>query len=262
MTNLMQNEQLDGGEFFLDNYSDVGIILIHGFTATTVEVKPLAEALAAVGYDVFAPLLPGHNTTPQDLNDKIWQDWIDYVDPFVNQFLSQYKYVFIGGESLGGLISCYLGSKYQQIDGLLLYSPALIVKNLFLSRYIRYFRKYIPKGSSSDDDNPKEGEFPWKGYRVNPSKAAYQLYLLQQEVKKRLKTIHQPVVIFRGALDHTIDPAGIDLIYTHIGSSLKEVFDLLQSGHCLILENEHDFVYKQSIRFIRRFSHPESDEIS
>ncbi len=253
MINFMQNEMLDGGEFYIENNSDIGIILVHGFTATPVEVKPLANALAYEGYSVFAPLLPGHNTTPDDLNNTVWQDWIDYVDPIVDDFLHKYKSVFIGGESLGAIIACYLASKYTKLNGILLYSPALIVKNLFLSRYMRFFKKYIHKSSASEDDSQIDGIFPWKGYRVNPSRAAFQLFLLQQEVKKRLSQIDQPMLIFRGLQDKTIDQAGIDWIINHVSSTSKEVFDLLQSGHCLILEKEHDFVFKQSIKFIKQY---------
>jgi alpha-beta hydrolase superfamily lysophospholipase len=39
-------------------------LLIHGFTGTPWDVRPLGEALSAAGISVQAPRLPGHGTTP------------------------------------------------------------------------------------------------------------------------------------------------------------------------------------------------------
>ena len=66
LNNYMKNPQLDGEDFFVQGNS-TGILLIHGFTATTTEVRLLAENLHHVGFTVAGPLLPGHGTHPEDL---------------------------------------------------------------------------------------------------------------------------------------------------------------------------------------------------
>jgi len=58
---------LDGSSFQLPG-NRTGFVLLHGFTATTTEVKPLAERLHHEGYTISAPLLPGHDSHPDDLN--------------------------------------------------------------------------------------------------------------------------------------------------------------------------------------------------
>ena len=64
---FIKNPQLDGNPFFYKG-NKVGFLLIHGFTATTTEVRLLADKLHKDGYTVSAPLLPGHMTTPEDMN--------------------------------------------------------------------------------------------------------------------------------------------------------------------------------------------------
>ncbi len=252
MNGWMQNEKLEGGDFFLKSRSDVLIILLHGFTATTVEVRPLAEALHLQGISVAAPLLPGHNTTPEDLNSRKWYEWTNTVSKLLDTHSGSYSHIFIGGESMGGLVTLYLASKFPQIKGLLLYSPAISIKNIHLSGMIRFFKKFIAKRNFEPDDIVKEGEFPWKGYRVNPTSAAYQVYKLQKEVRKRLALIHQPTIIFQGKLDTTIDASGARLIYSEISSLNKELIILENSGHCVVLEKEHKFVFEKSIEFINK----------
>lgn len=60
--NYMINPELDGSSITWQG-GKTGFLLLHGFTATTAEVRPLGEALHAAGHTVSAPLLPGHGTT-------------------------------------------------------------------------------------------------------------------------------------------------------------------------------------------------------
>ena len=41
----------------------VGVLLSHGFTGSPVSMRPWGEHLAAAGYAVEVPRLPGHGTT-------------------------------------------------------------------------------------------------------------------------------------------------------------------------------------------------------
>ena len=51
------------------------MLVLHGFTGSPVSVRPWAQALADDGLTVRLPLLPGHGTRWQDLNDTRWTDW-------------------------------------------------------------------------------------------------------------------------------------------------------------------------------------------
>src|SRR5512143_863129 len=57
-------------------YVDVrAALLIHGFTGTPYEVRPLAEHLAGRGLEVATPVLPGHGQDAAALNRTTWRDW-------------------------------------------------------------------------------------------------------------------------------------------------------------------------------------------
>lgn len=42
-----------------DAINDAGVLLLHGFTGSPAELRPLGEFLSRQGYAAAAPLLPG-----------------------------------------------------------------------------------------------------------------------------------------------------------------------------------------------------------
>jgi len=245
---LFQNPDLDGGPFFLSG-NETGVLLIHGFTATTVEVRLIGELFNQKGYTVSAPLLPGHNTTPADLNNTSKEQWKTAVEAAFLQLNEKCSRIYVCGESLGGLLTLYLVSQHKEIAGIALFAPALKVPGMYLTPILKYFIKYQPKKGSGKDDY-----LPWKGYRVNPIVAASQVYQLQREVKKLLPTIQTPTLIFQGAKDQTIDPLSSELVYQNIGSEQKEFIYLEKSGHCILLDREYKFVFDKTEQFFNKSS--------
>ena len=79
---IYQHPELDGKDFLLSGSTDkdIGFLFIHGFTATTVEVRQIANHFHSLGYTVTGPLLPGHGTSPEDMNKQSLSDWLDCVE--------------------------------------------------------------------------------------------------------------------------------------------------------------------------------------
>lgn len=248
---LIMNPDLNGCTFSLNGTNGICVILIHGFTATTVEVRPIAEYLNHEGFSVNAPLLPGHGTSPEDLNRQTWKNWVDTVVEIYRQCKIDHEKIFIGGESMGGVITCYLAALFPEIKGIMLYAPAIKVEKLGYSKYIRFFRKLIPKNNNKEVQ--EKDVFPWQGYKVNPTRAAYQLYLLQKNTLKILSKINQPVIIFQGKLDKTISQEGPMLIYNNIQSTNKELVLLENSQHCVLLGKDFKYLARKTHDFIKNF---------
>ena len=60
---------LDPSEFVL-TAGPIGVLLIHGFPGSPVEMRLIGEYLNEREMTVLAPLLPGHGTTPEDLYQR------------------------------------------------------------------------------------------------------------------------------------------------------------------------------------------------
>lgn len=232
---IFQNPHLNGNTRFLEGHESTGFLLIHGFTATTVEVSMLGMYFFKKGYPVLMPLLPGHGTSPEDLNTKNYQDWIDSVESAYADLSSRVDHIIVGGESMGAVLALHLGALHADIMALLLYSPALHVPMLKKYRWLRWVRPIINKGNYDE-------QMPWQGYTVYPLKAANEFFKLQCKVKKELSDINTPLLIFHGHYDRTIDPIVSDQIFSNVSSINKKIIRMKNSGHVMLLDREFDMI--------------------
>ncbi len=243
MASVLQHPDLDGSSFFWPA-GEVGVLLLHGLTATTVEVRSIGKILHQNGYSVAGPLLPGHGTTPEELSRTTWQDWLSCARDAYQGLNLKCSTIFVGGESMGGLLALMLARQYPEIAGIMLYAPALHVRHLQWARWLALVRPYPPKRRGG-------GDMSWQGYQVNSLRAAAQLYRLQRQVLLRLPYIHTPALIVQGLLDQTIDPQSAQMVYDRIGSTRKELFWLEHSTHVLILDRELDLAARYTLDFLQ-----------
>jgi carboxylesterase len=176
-----------------------------------------------------------------------WKDWTNTVEKAYQDLARQYSRVFVGGESLGGLLALYLAERYERIAGNLLYAPALKLRGVWRARFIAPFIKTIPKSHSGADP---AGHLPWQGYTVLSVPAVNQLRIFQNLVSKELSSIRQPTMIFHGKLDLRIAPRSSQFLYKRISAEKKELILLETTGHTILLDVEREFVYQKTLDFI------------
>lgn len=248
---LIQNPQLEGGSFYWEG-GPVGVLLCHGFTATTTEVRLVGRFLHERGYTVAGPLLPGHGTTPQEMNRCRWEDWFAALESAYRELAARCERVFVGGESMGGALALYLASRHPEIAGLLAYAPALGVASsrrdkafVRLSSVWLSYRHKTPGLPSSSDAY-------WQGYVVHPLRAVGQLLRLQRALRARLPLVRQPLLVVQGRLDRTVDLEAVERFYRCSPAAPKEFYWMGGSGHCVVLEHEWPLVAHITQRFIER----------
>jgi carboxylesterase len=245
---LIYNPQLEGDPFLWEG-GPTGVLLIHGYTATTAEVRPLARILHEQGYTVTGPLLPGHNTRPEDANRYRWRDWMQAVEESYRQLAARCQRVVVGGESAGALLALYLASERPEVAAVLAYAPALKLRmskmQTALIHMLAPFVSYIRKKEIGDDPF-------WQGYTVYPLKGARELLHLQRQVGSRLAHINQPILIVQGRLDASVDPSAAETVHREVRSAVKEIHWLPNSQHCVIIDRERERVNQITLDFIRR----------
>jgi carboxylesterase len=245
---MPQPDHLDPSAFAAAG-GPVGALLIHGFTGSAAETRPMGEYLAAQGLTVHCPLLPGHGTTPEDLIRIHRQAWIDEVESALQDLQSDCTTVFVGGLSLGSLLTLWLGGQHPEIAGLIPMAPAVKVKNWLmpLTLALRYVVKYNPFGAIADDDlgDPEAIQRSWF-YDDLPMWGAAEVYLLQRQVRRALPTIRQPILIYQGRLDAQLDPLAAQIVHDGVSSTDRTVVWLENSGHNLLIDGERESVWAQT----------------
>ena len=231
----------------------VGILLIHGFTGSVAETRPMGLYLAERGLTVRCPLLPGHGTQPQDLTRIRWQAWADEVESALHELQATCSSVFVGGQSLGSLLTLWLGARHDGIAGLIPMSPAISMQNWILpfTLVLRYLFKYNPLGPMGEGDlgDPQAVERVWC-YDETPLWGASQVYLLQREVRRALPQIRQPVLIVQGRRDAHVAPQAAEQVYEGVASTDRTVVWLEHSGHNLLIDGERESLWALSYEWI------------
>jgi carboxylesterase len=231
----------------------VGVLLIHGYTGSVAETRPMGDYFAARGLTVRCPLLPGHGTTAQDLTHIRWQAWAEEVESALRDLQGRCEAVFVGGLSLGSLLTLWLGAEHPEIKGLIPMAPAVKVQNRLmpLTLGLRYLFKYNPFGGMGDADlgDPQAIERIWC-YDELPLWGAAEVYRLQQRVRQALPRIQQPVLIFQGRHDAQLDPQAAQIVYDQVGSADKTLVWLENSGHNLLADGEREAVWERSYEWL------------
>lgn len=244
----LHNPHLEGGPFFWEA-GPVGVFLSHGYTATTAEVRPFAERLHEKGFSVAAPLLAGHGSRPEDLNRVTWQDWIESGEKVYGELKSRCERVFLGGQSMGGLVALFLAAQHPEAAGLLLYAPAIKLSLTTQDKVLLYAGSvFMPQVERSSLDVSDK----WQGYPGLPLKGAIRLLQLQAVVRQRLPQVRQPLIIFQGRKDTTVHPTAGDVILQEAGSTLKERHWMEASSHPILIDIELEAVTDLTLRFIDR----------
>lgn len=231
----------------------IGCLLGHGFTSSPACLRPMGEALAARGYAVEVPRLPGHGTTWQDLNRTGWDDWYGELNRAFDKLANTCEYVFVGGHSFGGGMALQLAAERRdRVAGVILVNPSVMNarKDAITVSVLKYVLPSVP-GMANDIKKP--GVTDWLYPRI-PLRATASLMAGRSRVRSYLPRVTAPIIFFRSIEDHMVDPQSARNI-TELVSS-KEVTErrLENSYHFATLDNDAQQIFEESIGFVDRIA--------
>lgn len=241
---------LPGAEPFFFCGSEVGCLVIHGFTASPREVRPLGEHLAKEGYTVLGVRLTGHGTRPDDLRRSGWRDWLGAAIDGLHLLHRQCKTIFVMGLSMGGVTAIHIAAHYPVAGIVAMATPILVPRQWHprLMPLLEWFRPYVKKRSAGwteqmYSDNGR--------YAVRPVRAVRQLFDYMRAADALLPAVTVPALLMHSKNDDFVRPENLPHIYARLGSQDKEMLWLEKSGHVLTEDVEQQIVFEKASVFVR-----------
>ena len=222
-----------------------GVLLVHGFTASPWEMRPLGEILKQAGYPVTAVRLPGHGTTPEDLCQRRFEEWVTATHEAYDILQQETGRVHAIGISTGALVLLALAAN-QEFRSMILLSPFLAMLHRLapFTGILRHFRKF----------QTRELPAHLAGFYYNrrPVNGVYQICRLIRHIRPTLPAITAPTLAINALGDRTVKvDSGYDL-FLRLGSECKEYHMFgPQTGHGLATPDHPS--WKPMLDLILRF---------
>ncbi|MDR7483438.1 MAG: alpha/beta fold hydrolase [Armatimonadota bacterium] len=229
---------------------DRGCLLLHGFTGTPLEMVPLAEALARDGIAVHVARLAGHGTSPEDLAETTWEDWVASARQALARLRARCGSVAVGGLSMGGALALLLAATDAPAAAVALATPIRlrpVVRGVV--RAARPVLRYAPVlrrvGPRSAEVAPYRAAYP----RI-PLGAVDALSALLDQMRARLPQVRCPVLIAQGRRDWAIPPESAAAICDGVAAPVRRLVWLPRSGHLVTLDRDRDVLFREVRAFL------------
>jgi carboxylesterase len=253
---MARHPWLDPSAFYIEG-GPVGALLIHGFTGAPTEMRGLGDHLAARGYTVSAPLLPGHGTSADDLAGRRWTEWAAAVQDAYDELSSRCDQLFVTGLSLGTLLTLNLVAE-NPAAGIALYAPAIFFSNPLtkVSWIANVLPLNVPQSSAGSDlVDPEADKRAWC-YETIPGRAAHQVTMLSRRVRRLLSSVTIPILVVMSRGDGQLKYESGPYVIEHIGSQDKELLTLDNSGHNIMVDAQREMVWERTASFMERLAAP------
>jgi len=232
--------------FVSPNPNRTAVVLVHGFLASPAEVREFGEKLHTRGYNVIGVRLKGHGTSPWDLRERCWEDWLESVRKgydIMRQFTDQVS--LLGFSTGGGLCLALAAESPEGLCGVTAISTPLKYRNnnmLFVP--LMHGTNMIVRWLSSYEGimpfRPSNSEHPHINYHNMPIRGLYELTQLTRHLQKVSMDILCPVTLIQATDDPVIDPDSGSLLYDMLGTEDKQQNWVKSKRHGILNEDIGD----------------------
>lgn len=200
-------KELQLPEPFLFERSKRAVLLLHAYTGSANDMRPLGRLLERNGYTVYAPQFSGHAT--QNFEDVIVKGgpevWLqDVVD--ATTFLREkgYEQIAVLGLSLGGIMATRAVELYDYIAGGSFNSPIYdIGESNVPAAFLNYFRKFKKRQGYDLKVIEQERE----AIKLRLKKQLDEITKFSEQIQTDIAKIEIPYYIASSGKDELISPS-------------------------------------------------------
>lgn len=234
-------------------------LALHGYCGTPEEMRLVVEVATSGGFQVEAPVLPGHCTHARDLAPLGFDDWYEGVRA---SFLraAERGPVLVVGLSLGSLLGTRLALDYpDRVLGLVLLANAF-----FLSPFPSWPLRGVDRLGLREFGVPKlgtdigdaEARRTHLAYTVQPVGPAIRLLRAAERLFAELPQLTCPTLIVHGAKDRLCPVSNAWRVAEQIGSGRTRVVILPRSHHIVTRDYDREQLRAELTQFAARLTAP------
>ncbi|MBU8880909.1 carboxylesterase [Bacillus sp. FJAT-29790] len=226
------------------------VLLLHGFTGNTADVRMLGRFLESKGYTCHAPQYKGHGVPPEELvytgPEDWWKDVMDGYDFLKNKGHDE---IAVAGLSLGGVFSLKLGYTVP-IKGIVPMCAPMHIKSeeVMYEGILQYAREYKRLEGKSEEQIEQE----MNAFQQTPMKTLKALQDLIADVRNHVDMIYSPTFVVQARHDHMINTKSANIIYNEVETNLKELKWYEESGHVITLDKERERLHEDVYQFLEK----------
>lgn len=232
----------------------VGILLVHGFTGSPFSLRPLGELLAARGFTVDVPLLPGHGATWRDMLPTRYDDWRRHVVASARALRERTDRVVMLGLSMGGTLSLDAASSGEvPVAGVVTVNAQILDRRGIVVKLGPYLEKILPAVprkmaglTANDIAKPNVGE---QAHGWVPSAAGNSLLRALPRVRGQLARMPCPVLVIYSRNDHSVSPENSRALLELIRGPKLEELVLERSYHVATLDYDQGLIEERVTAF-------------
>ena len=244
------HRRFDEKNYEFNSSSKKSVLIIHGFSSTTYEVKELAQFLGDKGFHTIAKNLPGHGTTADLCNKIKFQDWLFFIKEELANLSAQSDKTYVVGCSMGAVLALYGASKFP-LNGCVVGGTVLDFNNPFTINYLipvlsRFIKKRNKKARQSNNQKNK-----FYGYKEYPLIALNEMRKLNKFVKKKLSGVKCPSLIIHSHADRMSLEKNAHFVFDSIQSEKKQKFFINKAHHNLFDNNpDQTLIFNTILNFL------------
>ena len=238
---------LDGAEPFHADGDRRGVLVLHGFTSDPRSMRPVADGLAAAGFTVDCPLLPGHGTAVEDLIHTGFTDWLGAAHEAYDALAATCDRVAIVGLSMGGALTAWLASEKQDIAGIACLNAVVTPPEGMREGLEELVQEGMEVMPGIGSDIAKEG-VEENAYADTPLRPLLTLFDAAEELEQRLPSITCPVLVVTSPQDHVVPPENSDVLASSVAGPVERV-TAPDSFHVVTLDHDGPAVVEAVVAF-------------
>ena len=236
----------------------VGILLCHGFTGNPSSVRWLGEQLAARGFAVELPRLPGHGTHWLDMAKTSYDDWrAGFVQALI-ELKDRAEHVIVAGLSMGGTIALDVAWEFDRdLAGVVAINATVLEREGLLAKLAPVLQYVVPvaaaKAAGLVENDAARAGVDEQAYAFVPAAAGNSFLSQLSRIRRQLPQLHLPVLVAYAPQDHSVPPANSRAILDLVGSWGEELV-LPRSYHLATMDLDRELLEERIAEFARRVS--------